>query len=392
MVRRALFALLLFSGLAFGQTLSGSWSTKISLLPPPVALSSTEFELFGTVAGWKVGGRAEFFGTDGWVWQTLMAQGEFRSISSEWTLLFGPLAPAFLYALGKTTFAYSGLDLTLWSAMVGPNVPPYVFTGGPSGGTVLELGYNLEGVRVSGELGFGARKQDFTLIYSGVGTYTKTFPVDPFPGGFEFRYLKLSAEDVPFCCGISLDLGFSFTKEGFDEFSATLKSIPICCGISFDASVTFTTTQKTIAIKPKWEGITGCFTVYGDVNFQEPGAFQGIEVYGFKVRCELAECNYLEILTAFDPAKVEEMLGEEIFQNDEFEYVKLGFCGPGCCGGNWQLDLSAYFTRSGGALFGLSRILADFSLPIMANLTVDVGLSAPVGGLASLTVGWTFTF
>ena len=56
MVRRTLFALFLFSGLAFGQTLSGSWSAKISLLPPPVVLSSTEFELFGTVAGWKVGG------------------------------------------------------------------------------------------------------------------------------------------------------------------------------------------------------------------------------------------------------------------------------------------------------------------------------------------------
>ena len=387
MVRRALFALLLFSGLAFGQTLSGSWSTKISLLPPPVALSSTEFELFGTVAGWKVGGRAEFFGTDGWVWQTLMAQGEFRSISSEWTLLFGPLAPAFLYALGKTTFAYSGLDLTLWSAMVGPNVPPYVFTGGPSGGTVLELGYNLEGVRVSGELGFGARKQDFTLVYTGVGTYTKTFPVDPFPGGFEFRYLKLSAEDVPFCCGISLDLGFSFTKEGFDEFSATVKSIPICCGISFDASVTFTTTGKRVAIEPKWEGITGCFTVYGDVNFQEPGAFQGIEVYGFKVRCELAECNYLEILTAFDPAKVEEMLGEEIFQNDEFEYVKLGFCGPGCCGGKWQLDLSAYFKHSGGALFGLNRFLVKFSFPITASF-----LGGLEFGSSGCALKWYFSF
>ena len=69
MVPRILLVFFLFSGLAFGQTLSGSWSAKISLFPPPVALSSTEFELFGTVAGWKVGGKAEFFGTDGWVWQ-----------------------------------------------------------------------------------------------------------------------------------------------------------------------------------------------------------------------------------------------------------------------------------------------------------------------------------
>jgi len=196
---------------------------------------------------------------------------------------------------------------------------------------------------------------------------------------------------VPFCCGISLDLGFSFAKEGFDAFSATVKSIPICCGISFDAVVTFTTRSKTVEIKPKWEGITGCLTVYGDVNFQAPSLIQGIELYGFKVRCALADCNYLEILTAFDPAKIEEILEEDIFQGEEFEYLKLGFCGPGCCGGKWQLGLAAYF-KPNGTLFGLSRILADFSLPILANLTVDVGLSAPVGGLASLTVGWTFTF
>ena len=391
MVPRILLTLFLFSGLAFGQTLSGSWSTKISLLPLPVALSSTEFELFGTVAGWKVGGKAEFFGTDGWVWQTFTARGDLGPVSSEWTLLFGPLAPAFLYALGKTTLTFSGIDLTFWSAMVGPNVPPYVFTGGPSGGTVLELRYKLDGLKLSGEVGFGARKQDFTLQYTGVGTYSKTLPVDPFPGGFEFRYLKLSAEEVPFCCGISLDLGFSYTKEGFDEFSATLKSIPLCCGISLDAIVTFTTTRKTVEIKPKWEGITGCFVVYGDVSFQAPSLIKGIEIYGWKLRCDLAECNYLEILTAFNPAEINRILNKDIFQNDEYEYLRLGFCGAGCCGGKWQLGLSAYFKPS-SALFGLSRILADLSLPILANLTVDVGLSAPVGGQASLTVGWTFTF
>jgi len=80
-----------------------------------------------------------------------------------------------------------------------------------------------------------------------------------------------------------------------------------------------------------------------------------------------------------------------VFKPDEFQYIKLGLCGPSFCREKWHLSLSAYFKPS-GALFGLSRILADFSLPIMANLTVDVGLSAPVGGLASLAVGWTFTF
>ncbi|MGB9758139.1 MAG: hypothetical protein ACPLRP_00965 [Candidatus Bipolaricaulaceae bacterium] len=391
MIKRLLLLTFVFSGLVFGQTLSGSWAAKVSLLPPPVGLASTEFTLRGKLFGWTVGGRAEFFGSDGWVWQTFTAQGDLGPVSSEWTALFGPLAPAFLYLYGKYSLTISGMDAILHTAMVGPDVPPYVFTGGPSGGTVLETRAKLNGLAFSTEIGFGARKQDFTLVYSGFGSYEKVFPVDPFPGGLEFTYLKLSAEGLPLCCGIALDLGFSFTKEGFDELSVTAKTIPLCCGISFDASVNFTTTSKEVEIKPKWAGIEGCFTVYGDVHFQAPSLIQGLEIYGLKLRCDLGDCTYAEFLTALDVIKVEEILKEDIFQGGEFEYVKLGFCGAGCCGGKWTLGIGFYFQRT-GSLFGLSRILADLSFPLMANFTAHVDLSAPVGGLASLTLGWTFSF
>lgn len=391
MVKRLLLLMFVFSGLAIGQTFSGSWTTKISLLPPPVGLAATEFTLNGKLFDSTVGGRAEFFGTDGWVWQTFTAQGALGPVSSEWTMLFGPLAPAFLYLYGRYSLTVSGVEVILHTAMVGPNVPPYVFTGGPSGGTVAETEVSLNGLTLATELGFGARKQDFTLVYSGVGTYEKVFPVDPFPGGFEFTYLKLSAEGLPLCCGISLDLGFSFTKAGFDELSLVAKEIPLCCGIFFDALVSFTTTSKTVEIKPRWGGISGCFTVYGDVAFSAPSLIQGLEIYGFKLRCDLGDCTYAEFLTAFDVAKVEEILKEDVFQEEEFEYVKLGFCGTGCCGGKWTLGIGFYFKPAGG-LFGLGRVLADLSFPLMANFAVQAGLSAPVGGLASLIVGWTFTF
>jgi len=390
MARRLLFTLIVFSGLAFGQALSGSWSAKVTLLPPPIGLDSMELTLKGKLWDWTVGGTAEFFGTDGWVWQTFTAQGALGPINSEWTFLFGPLAPAFLYAYGKYSLLLSGMDLVVHTAMVGPN-GPYVFTGGPSGGTVLEAGLKLDSIKLAAEIGLGARKQDFTLIYSGVGTYTKVFPIDPFPGGLEFRYLKLSAENVPFCCGIALDLGFSFVKEGgFESFTAALKGIPLCCGISLDAEVTFTTTAKTVSVTPKWAGIEGCFTVYGDALLVN-NAWSGIELYGFKIRCDLGDCTYAEFLTAFNVSKIEEILEEDIFQGAEFEYAKLGFCGPGCCGGKWTLGIGLYFKPS-GALFGLSRVLMDAQVPLFANLTVNLGLSAVVGGQAGLTVGWTFTF
>ncbi len=391
MPKRLVFlVLLLCAGSAvFGQNLTGTWSAQISLLPLPVSLSSAEFTLKGKLFDWTVGGTAEFMGTDGLVWQTFFIQGGIGLVSSEWTLLFGPLAPAFLYAYGKYSIPINNLNLVLHTAMVGPN-GPYTFTGGPSGGAVVEVTRKLNGLRLSAELGFGTRKQDFLILYSGVGTYQKILPVDPFPGGLRFTYLKLVLEGVPLCCGISADLGFAFAKAGFDSLIATAKGIPLCCGISFDAEVGFTTTAKTASLKPKWAGIEGCFTVYGDAIFVS-NAWQGIEIYGFKVRCDFGGCTYAEFLTALNVAKVEEILKEDIFQNDEFEYMKLGFCGPGCCGGNWTLDLSLFFQPS-GSLFGLSRILLDAAIPVIANLQVNLGLALLAGELVDLAAGWTLTF
>lgn len=390
MAKRLLVALICFGAVVFGQSLSGSWSTRISLLPPPAALDYTRFDLQGKLFDWTVGGTAEFFGTDGWVWQTLFAKGALGPISSEWMLLFGPLAPAFLYAYGKYTVPIGGIDVVLHTAMVGPN-GPYVFTGGPSGGAVLELEQSLNGFPLSLEIGLGARKQDFTIQYTGVGTYTKVFPIDPFPGGLEFTYLKLGLRSLPLCCGISLDLDFSFTKEaGFDTLVVTLKEMPLCCGISLDTEVEFTTTAKTVNLRPKWAGITGCFTVYGNARLSN-NTWQGIELYGVKLRCDLGDCAYAEFLTALDPDKVEEILGEDIFAGAEFEYLKLKFCGAGCCGGTWTFEAGLFFQPS-GSLFGLSRVLMDVVIPVMANLEVNAGLVAPVGGPAGLSVGWTFTF
>ncbi len=389
MRRKIVLVCLIFSGLAYGQTLSGSWSARLSLLPPPVALDS-ELTLKGKLFDWTVGGTAEYFGTDGWVWQTFFAEGGLGPVTSNWTVLFGPLAPAFLYVYGQYALMISGMDLVLHTALVGPTVPPYTFTGGPSGGSVLELKSTLNGLKLSTEIGFGARKQDFTIVYSGVGTYKKTFPIDPFPGGLTFTYLKLGAAGIPLCCGITYDADFSFTKAGFDSLKFTMKTIPLCCGISWDVGITLTTTAKSVEVKPRWAGIEGCLAVYGDAKYVG-NVWDGIELYGFKVRCDLGECNYLEVLTAFNVAKIEEILGEDIFQGPEFQYLKLGFCGPGCCGGKYTVELTAYFQPM-GSLFGLRRIQAEAGVPLLANFTLQMALGVTVGGPANLALGWMFTF
>lgn len=381
--------LLAVTAVAVGQmTFSGTWSSAVHLLPT-VGIE-TELTLHGQFQGWKLGGTAEYYSVDGYVWQTFDIGGGFGPLDVEWTLLFGPLAPAYLYSLGTAKLTFGGLDFTFYAAHLGPDVPGYVFTGGPTGGGVAVVELPLDATKLRLEIGFGARLAEFTITYVGVGTYTKAFPVDPFPGGLQFTYLKLGTTKLPLCCGVTFDADFSFTKAGFDALTLTLRSIPICCGISFDAAITYTTTQKSVELRPRWAGVEGCFTVYGDPRLTG-FAWDGIEIHGFKVRCEIAACHYLELLTAFNVAQIEAILNEDIFQGPEFEYVKLGFCGPGCCGGKYTVTFTAFFQPM-GSLFGLRRLQTEAAIPLMANLTLRMTLGVTVGGPASLALGWTFTF
>jgi hypothetical protein len=215
--------------------------------------------------------------------------------------------------------------------------------------------------------------------------------------GTEFYSADITLKGISLCCGISLDAELVFTKaNGFESLSFSGIEIPLCCGVSLTAGVTFTTSGKEVTTGLKWGGVADtCFTVYGDaiggkegeIVEENPTEWLGIEIYGWKIRCSLGDCNYVEFLTALKPEYFVDN-GIVAFDTNEFEYMKLGFCGAGCCGGKYTVDLAVYF-KSGTALFGISRIAADMSIPIMSNFTVNVSFSAPD---TALSVGWTFTF
>ena len=366
---------------ATGQmTLSGQWSTSVQFLPS-VSLTKNLLTLSTEVAGFKVGGTAEFYGTS-YVWQTFSVKGTFGPVELYSELLFGPLGPAFLYTWGYGKLTLAGLDVLAYTAYVSPAVPP-----GPSGGAVLVASLR-EPLPIRLEAGFGAQLAAFTIF---TGPYSKTFDVDPFPGGLQFTYLSISASKIPFCCGINVDMGLRFTKtEGFESLTLKLAAIPLCCGVSLDAKVSYTPTLKSVEVTPKWAGIKGCLGVYGDAVYVG-NVWQGIALYGLKVRCEIADCKYLEVLHAFNVTMLEQQLEEDIFQATEFEYLKLGFCGPGCCGGKYTLTITAYFQPM-GSLFGLRRLKAEAAIPVFTNFTLDLLMEVVVGSTPTLALGWTFAF
>lgn len=392
-MKRVLFGLVALAMVALpglGQ-LSGEWSTTISLLPAP-ALKSTSLTLAYTFNSWTVTSSSDFTGMGGWVWQEFSTLGAFGPLELDGTLLFGPVIPAFLYAQIITKVTLAGLDIGLYTAMLGEAVGGTYFPPGPTGGAAVKVTVPLGDVaKLTASTGFGASVPEDGFTIHHVSGLTKTYATSPYPGGLAFTYALLAVEGLPLCCGITFDLEFSFLKSGFDYIEFLVKdAFAICCGISFDLGVKFTTTAKTLRVTPKFAGFgEACFEVYGNVVGSGMYLWEGIRVDGFKIQCTLAECNYVEFLTALDPEAIEEILDEDIFEGDEFEYVKLGFCGAGCCGGQYTVDIAIYFQPS-GSLFGISRLGADMTIPIMANFTGEVGFD--VGTDVALDVGWTFTF
>ena len=216
-------------------------------------------------------------------------------------------------------------------------------------------------------------------------------------GGLEFRDLMVCLRrPLDFCCGIGIQGTLSFTKEqGFSYARLVLSDIVLgCCDLRLRTTVTFTPDKKELEITPKWKlPCSTCLTAYGDVAWDEESfSLKGLYLYGYRIRCCFGECcprgpgSSLELVTAFDPRRV-----PGGFQGEEFEYLKVTFCGPACCGDTYKLEAVAYFTPS-GSLSGLSRVKLKAEVPVSGVLTLKPALEVSSGGVEDFSIGWDLSF
>ncbi|MFO8034417.1 MAG: hypothetical protein R6U88_04550 [Candidatus Bipolaricaulota bacterium] len=386
--------LLGFSG--WGQ-ISGSWVAHLVVIPPPPALDYTELTLNYWVNGiWTLSSTSRFT-EQGFEDHSFGISGMLGPLSIEGAMYFNPSdstsvvvtfpddcelqtasatldPPAYKWAEGEATLSMMGAQLIAgFTHYAYPYAPDYAWPCcAPQTKSYTQFSISGKGEHFSITGWFA----DCCL-------------------GLSFSEALLELTDLSLCCGITHDIELSFSKAGFEYFMFTAESVlPLSWGITFDAWLKFTVDTKVVSITPRFVGIPEvCITIFADVLWDEDEyRFQGLEIHGWKLRSELGECSYVEFLTALDVAAVEETLEEEIFQDDEFEYIKLGLCLPGKNEVSFTLDVSTYFQPE-GSLFGITRFELDAQVPLMANLSFLTSMSLDaIGDDHELSVGWEFTF
>lgn len=351
--------------------ITGSWTAKYCFIGTPV-LSST-LVLNYTVAGWTITSTSTFAST-GLTGQTFKLAGAFGPLTIAGNMTFNVTAVVYEKSDLTTSFDFGGLAI---SAKVEHWGLPYIPAGICTGATTGVLRYTL------------------TTVIAPVTVKAIFFDCCT---GTAFDNLNIKLVGVGLCCGVTYDVELDFDKGGFDYIKFSVKNIAaFCCGISFNASIQFTAQTKTVTITPKFAGLgDACLAIYAGPVMTGTTVWHGIELYGWKLRCTLGDCNYIEFVTALNISEVEKVLGDIFLGSpcNEYEYLGLGFCGAGCCGGKYTVDLKIFFGTTGG-LFDMSRFVGVVKIPIMTNFTLNLDFTMPVDAAcvaAQFCLGWTFTF
>jgi len=288
---------------------------------------------------------------------------------------------------------------------------------------------------------------EVAFLFPSYMTYTLTAEADPFSAeivfddvctGIQFKEATLTMSDVSLCCGITYDVELAFNKcPGFDHLTVSIADLfSLCCGISFDLEVEFGVDYKVVTLEPSIDLGAECLDLGLEVGFDGPNGatLDSITVDYIGVSCEYGDCLSLTTGTAFPvvgwsysggtfapditlTAPSDWGLEYDVVTINgvvigyyEYEYFNLSFCGPACCGGQYTVDVSAYWAdvfalawdqrqavvviTSMPTLFGLSRIGVSVEVPLIGDtlsITLDYSYSL-ITDTTTLDLGWSFRF
>lgn len=393
-MKRALAICLAVCTLGFAgfSQFSGSWTGTMNVLPT-LELSTMKLTIkYDTGLGWTLTSASTFSGSPiAFTSQDFTLAGAFGPFTMTGTAKFDPVAVAYVSGTLTGTFTFGGITvsnaITHWLAQQ----------------------------TVCSGLGFVAGPNMRNVLTLTISPVTAVLTFWDCCTGFFWHSATITLKGVEICCGVKYDLELKLSKaNGFDSLKFTFTNLfSLCCGITVDASITYTTTGKSVTVTPKYAGFgEGCVTVYSKGLFTGGDNadlyWNAIRVDGWRIYCKIADCNFAEYVTFLSPENAGLYFTPNPFityvapcaLGIEFEYMKLGFCGMGCCGDQYKIDFSIFFWRptdpADATLFGISRLASSVTIPFFTgfSLTLNFSHTLVVGCLnpTTLSIGWAFTF
>lgn len=372
--------------------ITGSWAATVGLLPSPTV--STTLTLNVTISGFTITSTSRMTGTAGFDRQLFSVRGAFGPFSITGRMWFAPVVPEYMASDLVTSFDFGGLALGLTVRHWDEDYADDLFAPGTAWPFAPWWPCTIPPCQTP----YGAALQ---YIFTGtIAPVTVRARFLDCCTGTEFQDLLVTLRGLGLCCGITYGIDFSFTKAGFDYIEFTGINIPVGLGLSFDVAVRYGVGLKTVTLTPRFAGLgDACFAIFGAAitDHVTPGVtFSGIEIYGYRIRCTIADCNFVEFINAFNVTEMNRILpAADDFATigGEFQLVRLAFCGPGCCGGRWTTDVRVFF-GTGGGLFDITRFVYGATIPVMTNF--DLSLTGTLGAIPAvapaLSIGWTLRF
>ena len=289
--------------------------------------------------------------------------------------------------------------------------------------------------------------------------------------GVGFNRELITLEGLSLCCGATLNAALSISCIGFDYLFVYVEDVPVFSWMNISPWVKFTIDKKEFGFCATPVTAGGCITVSPVFQMEEDKSHNqidnkigGVIIKEISLTCEFAECMSFSASTllyklrdnayyVLDDPNTQTWLVNlgDYYVGDEYigtlykcvtlpvakyfawEKVELSFCGPGCCGGEYEIDVTTYFgkgyeitdyefvwapepeeTLPGekqakehecisfkpvygneielNTLFGWMMTSVSASVPLTADISLNVDFSVSFLGIEDLSIGLSFQF
>jgi hypothetical protein len=392
---------------AFGQTLSGSWTTLITIDPQSQTQTfkyfDSEIVVEYALSGWTFGSLT-VLDLGGWVDQEFSFGGALGAFTLGGTIDFDPgtLADMFGYLLVDGGVSIAGVTFGFTWLLENQDVALELTGSGTAGLVTIDvtIAFGDMDVVPYEEYDFLYGYLDDNPTGTGYGADVCDLPWNSIDIGVTF----------PFCCAdVTASVGFDcdgFSYACFQIDDIAFGNLP---WLTLDAKVCFAregdgpeyTYDKTFYLRPGFAlGDIACFSVYSYWNWDGKNSATGwstgdniisimdLDLTGVGVVCEIGGISFTGITYLKETGSKPGIL----YGTTWYEAYQVATTQDACCG-PFDFDLTFYFGKTGLTLFELGEIIANISYDLGANFTFTTGLDVMMAtGFSEWSIGFIVTW